>query len=88
MASKKKVKELRGNMAMSDIRALEVLADGGQAPGRYKGSQLSGALAPAPAVRKLEGYGCVRVMAEYPKGRGHQLDVKVTALGKQVARQS
>ncbi len=85
MARQTKAQKLRGNMARSTITALQVLAGMNQPRGKFKDSQLSGHLAPASACRKLEGYGCVKVVDEYPVGRGHQLDVRVTALGHKVA---
>jgi hypothetical protein len=85
MAKKSKAAMTAEDMAHGLLKALQELVSGDSLQdGTRKGTKLTGGECTSAQARKLEGYGCVKVVGKQKIGVGHRLEVKTTAFGRKV----
>jgi hypothetical protein len=86
MAKKSKAAMTAEDMAHGLLKALQELVSGDSLQdGAKAGTKLTGGECTSAQARKLEGYGCAKVVGKQKIGLGYRLEAKATAFGRRVA---
>jgi len=84
MTSVSKLSDMYEVLSQSAISGLMMLCEGKMTPAERSGCFVTGSACPAAMAEVLRDRGLVKVWSRKPKGRGHQLVISPTSLGKEL----